>query len=257
MFSKTDVDQIVTIAKSAGEKLKQWSSEGFHVNSKNTRTDLVTDVDYMIQEYLIKEISQSFKNSAFLAEESGYEHIPKEQSYWVIDPIDGTVNFSRGIPENCISIAYVENREPVLGIIYAPFMNLFYFAQKGKGTFLNDEKVNPHWCNNFEDAMLSLGNKRGKTHLYFQALEEKVMRIRLFGTAALQIAYVSSGFLDAFISVGSHPWDIAAAYLLVKEAGGKVVKLNGKDADIFYSNAIYCNPYIADELVNIVSKVDK
>lgn len=256
LFSKIDVDQIINIAKNAGEKLKQWSSQGFHVNSKKSRTDLVTDVDYMMQDYLIKEISKSFDNSVFLAEESGYEHIPKEQSYWVIDPIDGTVNFSRGIPENCISIAYVENKEPVIGIIYAPFMNLFYFAQKGKGTFLNDEKVTPHWCKNFEDAMLSLGNKRGKTYLYFKALEEKVMRIRLFGTAALQIAYVSSGFLDAFISVGAHPWDVAAAHLMVKETGGKVINLNGEDADIFYPNAIYCNPYIADVLVNIVKKVD-
>ena len=251
-----EIEEIKKIVLSAGEKLKQWSLEGFKVNSKKSRTDLVTDVDYQVQEYLINEINKTLSNNYFLAEESGYSSIPTEDNYWVIDPIDGTVNFSRGLPEHCISVAYVEKGDPTLGILYAPFMNLFYFAQKDKGAYLNDEKLNPHWSKNFDDAMLSMGNKRGKTHLYFKALEEKVMRIRLFGTAALQIGYVASGFLDAFISIGSHPWDVAAGYLILKETGGKILSFKGENTDIFCSKSVFCNPYIAEKLVDIVGKIE-
>jgi len=256
ILTQKDIQEVKRIVKAAGENLKKWSKENFHVNSKKSRTDLVTDVDYRIQEYLIEQINKSFSNSLFLAEESGLTKTPDKNEYWVIDPIDGTVNFSRGLPENCISLAFVENKEPTLGIIYAPFMDLFYFATKDQGAFLNDEKINPQWAVNFEDAMLSLGNKRGKTHTYFKALEEKVMRIRLFGTAALQIAYVASGYLDAFISIRSHPWDVAAGYLILKESGGKIIQFDGNNADIFCSNAIYCNPYIVKDLIESLKELN-
>jgi myo-inositol-1(or 4)-monophosphatase len=256
-LTKNDFIEIKRIVNDAGEKLKMWSTENFHVNSKKSRTDLVTDVDYQIQEYLIEEINKSFPNSSFLAEESGLTETPEKNEYWVIDPIDGTVNFSRGLPEHCISVAYVENKEPTIGIIYSPFMNLFYSATKNNGAYLNDKRLRPHWAKNFEDAMISLGNERGKTYKYFKALEEKVMRIRLFGTAALQIAYVASGYLDAFISIRSHPWDVAAGHLILEEAGGEIVDINGKNVDIFQSDALYCNPYIIQDLINNLKNIQK
>jgi myo-inositol-1(or 4)-monophosphatase len=161
------------------------------------------------------------------------------------------------LPEHCISVAYVENKEPTIGIIYSPFMNLFYSATKNNGAYLNDKILRPHWAKNFEDAMISLGNERGKTYKYFKALEEKVMRIRLFGTAALQIAYVASGFLDAFISIRSHPWDVAAGHLILKESGGEIVDLDGKNVDIFQPNALYCNPHIIQDLINNLKNIQK
>lgn len=238
-----------------GKNLLEWRKKEFTISSKSSKHDLVTSLDLRVQEFLYNSLSQKFPEIGFLGEESGMDKKPSTKGYWVIDPIDGTVNFSKMLPMFCISAAYVENDEPKYGIIYAPVMNQIITAEKDKGVLLNEEKVVPKWAKNIDDAMISMGNIRGKTYKYFEALETKVMRLRLLGTAALQIAYVGTGYFDAFISVKGNSWDVAAGYIIVKEAGGIITDYNGNPSNIFNKKNIYSNPYIHEELIKIIKSI--
>ncbi|GAB6188474.1 bifunctional fructose-1,6-bisphosphatase/inositol-1-monophosphatase [Marinitoga arctica] len=238
-----------------GKNLLKWREEEFSISSKSSKHDLVTSLDLRVQEFLYNSLTQKFPEIGFLGEESGKNNKPKTKGYWVIDPIDGTVNFSKKLPMFCISAAYVENDEPKYGIIYAPVINQIIIAEENKGVYLNDVRVTPNWAKNLDDAMISMGNIRGKTYEYFEALETKVMRIRLLGTAALQIAYVGTGHFDAFISVKGNSWDVAAGYMIVKEAGGIITDYEGNKTNIFNKKNIYSNPYIHSQLVKIIQGV--
>ncbi|WGS65226.1 inositol monophosphatase family protein [Marinitoga aeolica] len=238
-----------------GKKLLKWREEEFTISSKSSKHDLVTSLDLRVQEFLYNSLTQKFPEIGFLGEESGMNKKPETKGYWVIDPIDGTVNFSKMLPMFCISAAYVENDEPKYGIIYAPVMNQVIVAEENKGVFLNGEKITPNWAKVLDDAMISMGNIRGKTHKYFEALETKVMRLRLLGTAALQIAYVGTGHFDAFISVKGNSWDVAAGYIIVKEAGGIITDYYGNPTNIFNKKNLYSNPYIHEDLMKIINTI--
>lgn len=248
------LESLQKIVKETGKELLKWSKQNFKVEEKGVFYDLVTELDYKTQDMLIKKISALYPNSEFLCEELGYDKKPEKNNYFIIDPIDGTVNFSRGLPEYCISLAYVVNNKPEIGIIYAPKMNLIFVAKNNKGIEINGKKVKPKWEKNLKSSMITMGCTRGKTDEYVKILEKNVMKVRMMGTAALQIAYCSAGYTDAFLSMKSNPWDVAAGYLLLKEAGGKVIKFDGSEASIFDSKSIYVNPFIADKLLNIVKE---
>ncbi|KLO23414.1 inositol-phosphate phosphatase [Marinitoga sp. 1197] len=232
-----------------GKKLLEWREKEFTISSKSSKHDLVTSLDLRVQEFLYNTLTQKFPDIGFLGEENGKDKKPKTNGYWVIDPIDGTVNFSKMLPMFCISAAYVENDEPKYGIIYAPVINQIITAEENKGIKYNDEKIIPNWAKSLDDAMISMGNIRGKTFKFFESFETKVMRIRLLGTAALQIAYVGTGYFDAFISVKGNPWDVAAGYIIVKEAGGIITDYYGNKTNIFNKKNIYSNPYIYKDII--------
>ena len=242
------------IMKNAGEKISQWKNKNFWIDSKQNYWDLVTEIDLKVQDFLIESLKKEFGDIPFLAEEGDKNVKPSFDNYWILDPIDGTVNFSRGLPEFCISLAYVENDEPVLGIIYAPKMKTFYFVERGKGLYINDTKIEKiKWSDELKNSIILTGNLRGKTYRIFKYLEEKVLRIRLIGSAALSIAYVAYGYADAFISVKSNPWDVAAGFVMLKEANGEIITFEGKKANIFNKTALYTNPKIKDDLLKVYS----
>ncbi|KAF2955953.1 inositol monophosphatase [Marinitoga sp. 38H-ov] len=240
-----------------GKNLLEWREKEFTISSKSSKHDLVTSLDLRVQEFLYNSLMQKYPEIGFLGEESGMDEKPKSNKYWVIDPIDGTVNFSKMLPLFCISAAYVENDEPKYGIIYAPVINQVIIAQENKGVFLNDNKITPNWAKDIDDAMVSMGNIKGKTFKYYQALENEVMRVRLLGTAALQIAYVGTGYFDAFVAVKGKPWDVAAGYIIVKEAGGVITDYFGNKTSIFNTKNIYSNPYIHEKLLKIIQGVSE
>ncbi|MDO7975455.1 inositol monophosphatase family protein [Oceanotoga sp. DSM 15011] len=250
-------EKIKKIILEAGEILKKSQNETFQINTKKVDYDLVTEYDFRIQKFLIEKFKIIMPEVEVFAEEANFDKKPNSKKYWVIDPIDGTVNFSKGIPEYCISVAYVEDDEPIMGFVYAPMLNLFYSAKKNEGAYLNDKKIVPNWSKNLKNSIITLGNKRGKTHEYIKQLEEDVMRIRLFGTAALQICYVASGYCDAFISLRSNPWDVAASHLILKEAGGIVINYKNEDMNIFSKKGLYTNENIRNELLNKTEEMIK
>lgn len=233
------INELEKIVKDCGNELIYWKKKSFETKIKKNKYDLVTELDIKTQNYLIQSLKNKFPNIEFYAEEEGLDKKPESNKYWLIDPIDGTVNFSKGMPEYCISIAYVENNEPIIGIIYSPEMDLFFKAEKNNGVYLNNKKITVSKENDLEKMMIYIANVRGETFKYIKEIEEKVMRIRLLGSAALQIAYVAAGFSELFISFKSYPWDIAAGYLILKEAGGIITDFKGNKSNIFSKKALY------------------
>lgn len=247
-----DVEQIVM---EAGKILIHNLDGNYNTYSKKSKHDIVTEIDMKIQDYLKEKLLKLDNSYGFLAEEKGYNKKPEKKSYWVIDPIDGTVNFSRGFPENCISVSLVENEKPVFGMIYSPQMSLKFLSIKNKGLYINGEKKIPKWSDTITDSMMTIGANKNEMTKFINVLSEKVMRIRLIGSAAIMGAYVAAGYADAFIFSKSNPWDIAAAYSMIKETGGEVLDFEGNDADIFSKRIIFTNKYIKKDLIDLIKKM--
>ncbi|MFH0875387.1 MAG: inositol monophosphatase [archaeon] len=218
--------------------------------------DVVTQADLKINEFISSKIKARFSEHCIITEEAPI--VNKNSKYkWIIDPIDGTINYSHGIPFYCISIAVAENDIVIVGAVYAPSLKQMFFAQKGKCAYLNNQKI-------------SVSNKSAANSLIFYSpgiapddmkieMQKKIVaefeRSRDYGALALELAYVAAGFADgvARFDSASHVWDYAAGKLLVEESGGKVTDFSGKKillAD--KSDIVATNALIHDNLLNII-----
>ncbi len=249
--------EVEKIVKNAGTILIDNLNENYNTYSKKDKHDIVTEIDMKIQDFLKEKLSKLDSSAGFLAEERGLTNRPKEKNYWAIDPIDGTVNFSRGFPENCISVAYVENNIPVFGMIYAPQMSTYFLSLHNKGLFINGRKQIPKWSETINDAMITIGANKKEMSKFINVLSEKVMRIRLIGSASIMGAYVASGYADAFIFSKSNPWDIAAAYSMIKETGGEVIDFEGNEADIFSKRIIFTSRFIKNDIIKLLKNMEE
>jgi len=182
---------------------------------------LQTDVDC---EQAIREILlDAFPDHAILAEEGGGAIAPDAPT-WIVDPLDGTVNYSRRIPFFCTSIALQQDGQELLGVIYAPVFDECYVAERGQGAFLNGQPICVSAIDRLADAMIAVGcgKQRHATTEAVRELAFTARKVRILGAAALDMAYVAMGRLDGFYECGLHSWDIAAGSLLIREAGGRL-----------------------------------
>lgn len=204
--------------------------------------DYVTKFDLKTEKFIKKEIRKKYPTHNILAEESGKTNTSSNYQ-WIIDPIDGTTNFIHKIPICAISIALEYKNELIAGAIYNPITKEFFYAEKGKGAYLNGKKISIKsnkkienwflaWC--YPDSMKNEKNVRNIFDLFYP----KCLRVTKLGSAAIELAYVSSGRVDGYISIGLKKWDYAAGELIVKEAGGILLKEKiGKD-NLFISSSI-------------------
>ena len=190
--------------------------EKLQVSKKGTR-DFVTKTDKRVEKIIIEELSKIKKNYSFLSEEIGEIKNKDEQNIWIIDPIDGTTNFLHGIPHFAICIALQSKKEIISGIIFDPIKNEMFFAEKNKGSYLNNQRLRVSKKNILDDCLFS-SNHEGVKFSNFN--------MRYTGCTALDLAYVAAGRLDGFFHNGVNLWDIAAGSLMVREAGGVVNDLN-------------------------------
>ena len=188
--------------------------ENLQVSKKGPK-DIVTKTDKKVEKILIEELSKAKKNYSFITEESGIIKNKNEDAYWIIDPIDGTVNFMHGIPHFAISIALRINGNLKSGLIFDPIKNEIFYAEKNSGAYFNNHRVRVSSKINLEECLFSSnseGVKNATPHL----------NMRNTGCAALDLAYVGAGRLDGFFNNKINIWDIAAGILIIEEAGGKV-----------------------------------
>jgi myo-inositol-1(or 4)-monophosphatase len=206
------------------------------IHSKRAN-DFVTQVDKAAEAAIIEIIRQAFPDHAILGEESGaLEGKPggKADYRWIIDPLDGTTNFIHGFPQYCVSIGLQHRGAIEHGVIYDPSKNELFTASKGSGAFLDDRRIRVTKCANLKDALVGTGfpfKEMTRLDLYSRQLKEIMQTasgVRRAGAAALDLAYVAAGRLDAFWEMGLSPWDMAAGALMVKEAGGLVGDLSGE-----------------------------
>ena len=197
--------------------------EKLQVSKKGPR-DFVTKTDKRVESIIIEELSKTKKNYSFLSEEIGKIKNKDEENIWIIDPIDGTTNFLHGIPHFAICIALQSNKEIVSGLIFDPIKDEMFFAEKNKGSYLNNQRLRVSKKNVIDDCLFSSNH---------DGVKFSNLNIRYTGCAALDLAYVAAGRFDGYFHNNINLWDVAAGSLMVLEAGGIVNDLNK-----FNNNAI-------------------
>jgi myo-inositol-1(or 4)-monophosphatase len=224
----------VRAARRAGSIINRAALDGgvLEVRSKQVN-DYVTQIDRAAEEAIMDVVRKAYPDHGFLAEESGASADPAEVR-WIIDPLDGTTNFIHGFPQYCVSIAVEQRGALAHAVIYDPGRNELFTASKGRGAFLNDRRIRVSKCRRLQDALVGTGfpfRELGRVDLYLgqlRRLMSEASGVRRAGAAALDLAYVACGRLDAFWELGLSPWDMAAGALLIQEAGGLVGDLEGE-----------------------------
>jgi myo-inositol-1(or 4)-monophosphatase len=225
----------VRAARRAGSIINRAALDGSPLEIQAKRVnDFVTKVDRAAEEAIIEIVRKAYPDHAVLAEESGASEGGAEYQ-WIIDPLDGTTNFIHGFPQYCVSIA-VRHRDALAhGVIYDPVKNELFTASKGRGAFLNDRRIRVSKCLRLADALVGTGfpfREIDRINIYVQQMRNLMAKsagMRRAGAAALDLAYVACGRLDAFWELGLSPWDMAAGALMIQEAGGLVGDLHGED----------------------------
>ncbi len=193
--------------------------EKLQVSKKGPR-DFVTKTDKHVEKILIEELSKTKKNYSFLSEEIGSIENKDKDNIWIIDPIDGTINFLHGIPHFAICLALESKKEIISGLIYDPIKDEMFYAEKNKGAYLNNQRLRVSKKNLIDECLFSSNH---------EGVKFSNLNMRYSGCAALDLAYVASGRLDGFFHNKINIWDVAAGALLVEEAGGIVNDLDKFD----------------------------
>lgn len=247
-------------ALEAGKFLKYNLGKVKHIERKlGQETNLVTEIDKQSEALIIKKIKQHYPSHDILAEESG-AHDSKSEYRWVIDPLDGTTNFTHGLPIFCVSIGVEYKGVLIAGAIYDPSADELFTAEKGGGAYLNGKRIHVSSSDKLINSLLVTGfpyNVRenpGKVVEHFVNMLMVGQGVRRLGSAALDLAYVAAGRLDAFWEVFLNPWDKAAGILLVEEAGGKVSDFKGGPASIYDQNTLASNGKIHDQMIEVLRK---
>jgi myo-inositol-1(or 4)-monophosphatase len=247
---------MIKAARAAGNVLLRHMNklDALNVVEKD-RMDFASEVDSLAEKEIIKEFRRATPDYAILGEESGpLNSGPRSRYTWVIDPLDGTSNYLRGIPHFCVSIALCENGEPINGLVFDPLRNEIFHASRGAGAVLNDKRIRVADRKDLNGALLIRGlppRARERASAQLKAVDALLLQaedIRRTGSAALDLAYVAAGRADGYFEAGLKPWDIAAGVLLVREAGGKVVDFRGRSTGPLDNRGLLGRPLVAGNL---------
>ena len=244
-------------AKEAGRILRRGVGNVHEISYKRDIIDLVTEVDRLSEERIIRIIRKAHPDHEILAEEGGRSKGTSAHR-WIIDPLDGTTNYAHGYPCFCISIAVEEEGDTVYGVVYDPIGEELFTAEKGKGAQLNGRPISVSGMERLDDSLLCTGFpydvRRGeKTNLeYFGRFVMKAQGVRRDGSAALDLCYVAMGRFDGFWEMKLAPWDMAAGSLIVAEAGGMVSNFDGGTFTLASSEILASNGKIHGEMVEVL-----
>jgi myo-inositol-1(or 4)-monophosphatase len=246
-----------TVSLSAGKLLRRLWEEPRQLTRKGFR-DFVTDADFASQRLITKEIRRIFPDHGFLTEEDDEALSQEGEIVWIIDPVDGTSNYSRQMPTFSISIAAARrdgiNLIVEAGVVYDPIRNELFSASRGAGARLNDHPIFTALTDKPIDSIIALDwshdrETRQATLNILNILAHEVKTIRAIGTAALAISWIAAGRLDGYMNINLHPWDVAAAAIIIQEAGGKISNFAGdtwhwQQMDCVVSNGKLHNNYL-------------
>ena len=253
---KPTLAHLTTWAAEAGEIIRAGYGKAHDISYKG-RIDLVTETDHTSEDLLIGHIRREFPDHSIITEESG-KLAGLSSQRWFVDPLDGTVNYSHGMPFFGVSIAYAENGQVQLGVIYNPIHNECFSAERCQGAWLNWTPIHVKDTPDLLHSLLVTGfpydmwENPDNNLDNFIALSRLSQGVRRLGSAALDLCYVAAGWLDGYWEIRIKPWDIAAGALIVEEAGGVVTKLNG---DTNYMQAPYDILACAPKLHGLIREV--
>lgn len=248
-MDKMNTEELEVLLKKAG-KLFADRNAAAHTREKGV-ADYVTEVDFAVQQFIRRRLEELYPEVQFLSEEKSNEEIDKNGLVWVLDPVDGTTNLIHDYRASVISLALMQKGSVVLGMIYNPYTDELFSAQKGKGSYCNGQKIEVSGAETMEKCLISIGTSpyykemAEKNFKVFQAIFKDCQDIRRSGSAALDLAYVACGRIEAYFERNLKIWDYAAGMLLVRESGGQVTDYRGNDADTeMISNITAANPKI-------------
>lgn len=246
-------------ATEAGAKqLKKYFNGNFSISNKEGINNLVTEADHASEKAIIKAIKRDYPNHFILSEEIG--EIKTNSDYkWIVDPIDGTINFAHGVPVCCVSIAVEHHGKIIMGAVYNPLMNEYFFAEKGKGATLNGKKISVSKKNEVKSSYLATGfpytyldSKNGPLQVFERFIRQGIP-VRRLGSAALDLCWVAAGRFDGFYEHSLQAWDSAAGFLMVEEAGGKITNFKGDNYSVYQPNLLATNGIIHDEMLAVIN----
>jgi myo-inositol-1(or 4)-monophosphatase len=237
--------------------LRHYFEGTFEVHSKDSLNNLVTEVDKKAEDVIIDMIKADFPEHFILSEEVG-ELQTASNFKWIIDPIDGTVNFAHNIPICCISIGLEQDGQMIMGAVFNPFMNELFFAERGKGATLNQRPLKVSTNNQLESACLVTGFPYRWVDVGTDPIKvfERFIRlglpVRRLGSAALDLCWVAAGRFDGFWEYNLNPWDIAAGYLIIEEAGGRISNFKGDAYNIYDKQTLATNGNIHEQMLDVI-----
>ncbi|MBS1665832.1 MAG: inositol monophosphatase [Bacteroidetes bacterium] len=246
-------------ATEAGAKVMQeYFQKEFKISNKEGINNLVTEADHASEKAIFEVIQNDYPDDFILSEEAG-EKPSGSNIKWIVDPIDGTVNFAHGIPICCVSIGVEQDGQMIMGAVYNPFINEFYFAQKGFGATLNDNLIKVSEETEVVKSCLVTGfpytyldQPNGPLEV-FSRMIRKGVPVRRLGSAAMDLCWVAAGRFDGFFEHKLNAWDSAAGFLIVEEAGGKVTDFSGKTYSPYQPHIVASNGKIHDELLDWIN----
>lgn len=251
------INDLINISKEAGELIRSKYETNFTLEFKTNESDLVTDVDKASEKIIVDFVKKKYPTHGIITEEGGTT-VSNSEYNWVIDPLDGTVNFAHGFPMFAVSIGVQKNEETVAGVVYDVMHDVVYSAEIGSGTYENDKRIKVNENANLRHALLVTGfpydvrenpdNALGK----FVALTKASRGIRRLGSAAIDFCYVAKGVFDGFWEVHLKPWDMCAGKLIVEEAGGRVTDFHGEKINIFSKRILATNGRIHNEMISVL-----
>ncbi|WP_067839579.1 inositol monophosphatase family protein [Nocardia lijiangensis] len=253
--------EIARRAVAIGGELLAKAEPG-QITQKGDR-DFVTDLDLRVQAAVRQYLAETTPEIDFLGEELAelQPSLATNNAMWVLDPIDGTSNFIHGIPLSAVSLALVEHGHPSIGVILAPFLGLEYYAAADGGAFSNGEPISSSRARALTESIVSLGDyavgvgantKNQRRIVLTSALAAAVERVRMFGSAALDLAWVADGRTDACVILSNKPWDTAAGVLIAREAGALVTDSAGHDHSLMSTDTVAATPAIARQLLELI-----
>lgn len=251
----------IQTARAAGHLLAERLGRSLQITNKS-ELDLVTEADLASEQLIIDRIKTYYPRHAILAEESGAT-LPgtsevQPEWRWIIDPLDGTTNYAHGYPCFCVSIGLEHEGRLELGVIYDPVGEELFTAERGEGAALNGRRIHVSATRNLAGALLCTGfpydvRERGEFARHFANFIMNAQAVRRDGSAALDLAYVACGRFDGFWEEGLHPWDVAAAALMIEEAGGRLSHYDGSAFDIYSPPILASNGLVHEQMMRVLS----
>lgn len=247
----------IAVALEAGSSLRALFGKDHDITNKGV-IDLVTEADIRSEGIIIERIRKVFPGHPIISEEKNPNE-ERSSEYWLIDPLDGTVNFAHNFPWFAVSLAFVLRGEIKVGVVYNPMLDEIYWAEKGKGAYLGEEKIRVSPEGSFIRSLLATGfpydvhNSAEEVLRFLKAVLIRAQGVRRAGSAALDMAQVAAGRFEGFFEIRLKPWDTAAGALLIREAGGRCTDFSGRRFDPFMEQVAATNGLIHDNLLSLLN----
>ena len=250
------LNKITEIVKEAGKIVLSAHNQENTITAKEGKKNFVTKYDVAVQEFLFKELGKAFPDAQFIGEE-GENDFSTDGLRFIIDPIDGTTNFMQDYRCSCISVALCNNNDVIAGVVYNPYTNEIFSAEKGKGAYLNDDRISVSE-RPLSDGLALFGTSpyhpenTDETFALLRKVFDLSRDIRRSGSAAYDICTVACGRCEVFFEKGLQPWDIAAGTLILKEAGGIALNYDGTEISFSTPNdVVFANPKAYKEFITL------